>query len=83
MIHPLFLGFMVFVFGACLGSFLNVCILRIPLGQSIVRPPSRCSACGLKLPGYFNLPVLGYLLLHGRARCCGARLDPRDPVIEA
>ena len=83
MIHPLFLGFMVFVFGAILGSFLNVCILRIPLGQSIVRPPSRCSACGLKLPGHLNLPVLGYFLLHGKARCCGAHLDSRDPLVEA
>jgi leader peptidase (prepilin peptidase)/N-methyltransferase len=83
MIHPLFFGFMVFVFGAILGSFLNVCILRIPLGQSIVRPSSRCSSCGLKLPGYLNLPVLGYFLLHGKARCCGARLDPRDSLVEA
>jgi leader peptidase (prepilin peptidase) / N-methyltransferase len=76
-------GCAVFVFGACLGSFLNVCILRIPLGQSIVRPRSRCAACGLLLPGFLNLPILGYFLLRGRARCCGAHLDPRYPMIEA
>jgi len=72
----------VFVLGACIGSFLNVCILRIPLGQSIVRPWSRCSACGLEIPGFLNLPIVGYLLLRGRARCCGAHLDPRYPAVE-
>ncbi|NBS83996.1 MAG: prepilin peptidase [Verrucomicrobia bacterium] len=72
----------VFVMGACVGSFLNVCILRIPLGQSIVRPWSRCQACGLELPGFLNLPIVGYFMLRGRARCCGAHLDPRYPVVE-
>ena len=72
----------VFVMGACVGSFLNVCILRIPLGQSVVRPGSRCAACGLELPGFLNLPILGYFMLRGRARCCGAHLDPRYPAVE-
>lgn len=72
----------VFGVGACVGSFLNVCILRWPLGISIVHPASRCSACGLKIPGTLNLPILGFLLLRGRARCCGAHLDPRYPVVE-
>lgn len=80
--NPWFEGFAVFVFGACVGSFLNVCILRWPLGLSIVRPASRCSACGLKIPGALNLPILGYFLLRGRARCCSAHLDPRYPVTE-
>ncbi|MCX6934638.1 MAG: prepilin peptidase [Verrucomicrobia bacterium] len=80
---PFLIGAAVFVFGACIGSFLNVCILRIPLGQSIVRPPSRCAACGVKLPSFLNLPILGYLLLRGKARCCGAHLDPRYPIVEA
>ena len=75
-------GIAVFGFGACVGSFLNVCILRWPLGLSIVHPASRCPACGLKIPGSLNLPVVGYLLLRGRARCCGAHLDPRYPVTE-
>lgn len=73
----------VFVFGSCVGSFLNVCILRWPLGVSIIRPSSRCQACGGKLPGFLNLPIIGWFLLRGRARCCGAHLDWRYPVIEA
>ena len=72
----------VFFFGACVGSFLNVCILRWPLGISVIRPASRCSACGVKIPFSLNLPVLGYFLLRGRARCCGAHLDPRYPLVE-
>lgn len=72
----------VFVLGACVGSFLNVCILRWPLGLSVIRPASRCSACGLKIPGFLNLPVVGFFLLRGRTRCCGAHLDWRYPVVE-
>lgn len=80
---PWFEGLAVFGLGACVGSFLNVCILRWPLGASIVRPASRCPACGLAIPGYLNLPIFGFLLLRGRARCCGAHLDPRYPIVEA
>ena len=83
MIHPFLMAAAVFIFGAILGSFLNVCILRIPLGQSIVNPPSRCAACGRRLPFGLNIPIFGYLILHGRARCCGAHLDPRYPIVEA
>ena len=75
--------FAVFFFGACVGSFLNVCILRWPLGVSIIHPASRCSACGVKIPFSLNVPILGYFLLRGRARCCGAHLDPRYPLVEA
>jgi len=75
-------GLVILGVGACVGSFLNVCILRWPLGISIVRPASRCPACGLKIPGSLNLPIVGYFLLQGRARCCGAHLDPRYPVTE-
>lgn len=81
--NPWVEGIVVFGFGACIGSFLNVCILRWPLGLSIIRPASRCPACGLQIPGFLNLPILGYFLLRGRARCCGAHLDPRYPVTEA
>ena len=83
MIPTPLLVFFIFILGAILGSFLNVCILRIPLGQSIVNPPSRCAACGRQLPLGVNLPILGYFLLRGRARCCGAHLDPRYPIVEA
>lgn len=72
-----------FGFGACVGSFLNVCMLRWPMGQSIILPASRCSACGVKIPFSLNVPILGFFLLHGRARCCGAHLDPRYPAVEA
>ena len=80
--NPWVEGIVVFGFGACVGSFLNVCILRWPLGLSIVRPASRCPACGLKIPGFLNLPIVGYFLLQGRARCCGAHLDLRYPLVE-
>ena len=80
---PLLEGLAVFGFGACVGSFLNVCILRWPLGISIVHPASRCSACGVKIPLSLNIPILGYFFLRGRARCCGAHLDPRYPLVEA
>ena len=72
----------VFGFGACVGSFLNVCILRWPLGLSIVHPASRCSACGIKIPLTLNVPIFGYFLLGGRTRCCDAHLDWRYPVVE-
>ena len=72
----------VFGFGACVGSFLNVCILRWPLGLSIIRPASRCAACGVKIPFSLNVPVFGYFLVGGRARCCDAHLDWRYPVVE-
>jgi len=71
----------VFCVGACVGSFLNVCIYRIPKGESIVTPPSHC-ACGKPIPWYFNLPIIGWLILGGRARCCGRRISPRYPFVE-
>lgn len=73
---------LVFAGGLCVGSFLNVCILRIPDGKSIVRPRSRCPACGSPIAWYDNLPVLSYLLLRGRCRACGGAISPRYAVIE-
>lgn len=81
--NPWIEGIAVFGFGACVGSFLNVCILRWPLGLSIIRPASRCPACGLKISFSLNVPIFGFFVLRGRARCCGAHLDPRYPVTEA
>lgn len=69
------------MFGACAGSFLNVCILRIPQGKSIVRPPSSC-ACGKLIAWYDNIPVLSWFLLRGKARCCGRKFSFRYPAIE-
>jgi leader peptidase (prepilin peptidase)/N-methyltransferase len=68
--------------GLVWGSFLNVVIHRSPRGMSVVSPPSHCPACGKPIRAADNVPVLGYLLLRGRARCCGARLSPRYPLVE-
>jgi len=71
-----------FVFGACVGSFLNVVILRNPRGESVLRPGSRCDGCGAPILWWDNLPILGWLLRRGRSRCCGARISPRYPIVE-
>ena len=61
----------VLFFGLIWGSFLNVVIYRVPREMSVVRPASHCPGCGKPIAGYDNVPVLGYLILRGRARCCG------------
>jgi leader peptidase (prepilin peptidase)/N-methyltransferase len=68
--------------GLVWGSFLNVVIYRVPRGMSVVRPASHCPACGAPVKAYDNVPVLSYVLLRGKARCCGARLSPRYPLVE-
>lgn len=70
------------VLGLLIGSFLNVVIVREPLGQSVVRPRSACPACGTPIAARDNLPVVSYLLLRGRARCCGAPISARYPLVE-
>jgi len=79
--YPWFFALMAFLFGAIVGSFLNVCIYRIPAGRSIVRPGSTC-ACGQPVTWYDNIPILSWIILRGRARCCGARFSIRYPAIE-
>ena len=78
---PWFYPAMVFIFGACIGSFLNVCIYRIPAGKSIVTPGSHCG-CGKPIAWYDNIPVFSWLILRGRARCCGRPFSFRYPAIE-
>ena len=68
-------------FGACVGSFLNVCIHRLPKGESIVTPGSRC-VCGQPIPFWYNIPIFGWLFLRGRAHCCDARISVRYPLVE-
>ena len=70
------------VFGAVFGSFLNVCIYRIPRNKSIIHPPSACPICGKSIRFYDNIPVVSYALLGGKCRDCGARISLRYPLIE-
>lgn len=70
------------LFGALIGSFLNVVIYRLPAGRSVVRPGSHC-ACGQPIAWYDNLPILSWFILRGRARCCGRPYSFRYPMIEA
>jgi leader peptidase (prepilin peptidase)/N-methyltransferase len=72
-----------FFIGACIGSFLNVCVYRIPLNRSVVHPGSHCSACGAPIPWYNNLPILIWWVLRGRAACCGTKIDARYWIVEA
>jgi len=69
-------------FGALWGSFLNVCIVRIPAGQSLVHPPSHCLACGQRVWARDNIPILSYFLLRGRCRHCGAKFSGRYVLVE-
>jgi leader peptidase (prepilin peptidase)/N-methyltransferase len=68
--------------GLVIGSFLNVCIYRIPLGKSVVRPRSACPACGYQIPFYDNIPVLSYLILRGRCRSCKSAISIQYPFVE-
>ena len=70
------------VFGLCIGSFLNVCIYRMPLGRSITLPSSRCFACGLVLPWWRNIPVFSWLAQRGRCGCGMVKLTARYPLVE-
>lgn len=71
------------VFGAVFGSFLNVVAHRLPRHESVVKPRSRCPACGAQIRPYDNVPVLSWLLLRGHCRDCGTRISPRYPLVEA
>lgn len=77
-----FLRLAVIWFGLIWGSFLNVVIYRVPRDMSVVRPSSRCPGCGTPIAAWDNVPVLSYAILRGRARCCGAKMSPRYPMVE-
>jgi leader peptidase (prepilin peptidase) / N-methyltransferase len=72
----------IFLFGIVIGSFLNVCILRIPEDFSIVAPASRCPRCQTLISWYDNVPVFSWLLLRGKCRTCGAAISPMYPLVE-
>ncbi|WP_419806523.1 prepilin peptidase [Terriglobus sp.] len=69
--------------GLAFGSFLNVCIVRLPQDQSIASPRSHCTQCGATLRNIDNIPLLSYLLLRGKCRTCGVRISPQYPLVEA
>jgi len=77
-----FIGIFVFLFGLIIGSFLNVCIVRIPSGKSIVLPASACPKCGLAIRPYDNIPVVSYLLLRGKCRGCKTKISWMYPLVE-
>jgi leader peptidase (prepilin peptidase)/N-methyltransferase len=72
-----------FLIGACVGSFLNVVVWRLPRGESLVTPPSHCPKCNHKLAWFDNVPIVGWIALRGRCRYCKAPISPRYPIIEA
>ena len=72
-----------FLLGACLGSFFNVLIYRLPREESIVRPASRCPACGRPVRAWENVPIVSFLLLRGKCAGCGSGISWRYPVVEA
>jgi len=76
------IAFIIFVFGLIIGSFLNVCILRIPVAESVVLPPSHCPSCGMPIKPYDNIPVVSWLVLAGRCRKCKARISAMYPMVE-
>jgi leader peptidase (prepilin peptidase)/N-methyltransferase len=78
----MFLYIIAFVLGAVVGSFLNVCIYRIPRTLSIVFPSSRCPSCSNPIKPYDNIPIVSYLLLGGRCRVCRAKISFRYPLVE-
>lgn len=80
--HHLFILSAAFIFGACIGSFLNVCIYRIPVSESIVSPGSRCPECGSPVKFYDNIPILSYFLLRGRCRQCKTKFSFRYVLVE-
>ncbi|MFA5145578.1 MAG: prepilin peptidase [Candidatus Omnitrophota bacterium] len=73
---------LVFIFGSMIGSFLNVCIHRMPLGESVVWPSSHCPKCDKRIPAYDNIPFLSYLALRGKCRFCKQRISLRYPLVE-
>jgi leader peptidase (prepilin peptidase) / N-methyltransferase len=79
---PVFLVVTAVALGLIFGSFLNVVIHRLPRGENIAFPASRCPACGAAIGVRDNVPILSFLLLRGRARCCKARISPRYPLVE-
>ncbi len=73
---------LIVVFGLIIGSFLNVVIHRLPLGENVVFPPSHCPRCRTAIPFYHNIPLCSYLILRGRCHSCRERISPQYPLVE-
>jgi leader peptidase (prepilin peptidase)/N-methyltransferase len=72
----------IFVYGICIGSFLNVVILRLPRNESLVKSSSHCFSCGAKIKFYDNIPLISWLVLRGKCRNCGAKISAQYPIVE-
>jgi len=79
---PMIINWYIFFVGMCIGSFLNVCIYRLPSGKSIVRPASACPLCGTPIHWYDNIPLISYIILRGRCRGCKTIISIRYPIVE-
>ncbi len=77
-----FWALLFFIFGSMVGSFLNVCIYRLPRDLSVVHPPSHCPHCSYQIPFYLNIPILTWLMLGGKCANCGARISPQYLIVE-
>ncbi len=75
-------GIFILLLGLCVGSFLNVCIYRLPKNESIIKPRSFCPKCKVPVKWYDNIPLVGYILLSGKCRDCGEKISLRYPVVE-
>ena len=79
---PIIIYIFIFIFGAVIGSFLNVCIYRLPREESIVFPPSHCTSCGSSIKFYHNIPIIGYLTLGGKCADCKEGISFMYPLVE-
>jgi leader peptidase (prepilin peptidase)/N-methyltransferase len=79
---PMIINWYIFFVGMCIGSFLNVCIYRLPSGKSIVSPASACPVCGNPIHWYDNIPLISYIVLRGRCRGCKTSISIRYPIVE-
>ena len=79
---PYLIETFIFLMGLCIGSFLNVCIYRLPASQSIVHPRSMCPQCGTLIAFYDNFPIFSYLWLQGKCRRCQVKIPMRYPMVE-